>query len=274
MRVLEIENLGFSYEDGTVALRGLSLVLDEGEKVAVIGPNGAGKSTLLHLIAGFRMPFTGEVRVHGKRLDPRSAGAVRRDVGLLFQDPDDQLFMPTVEEDVAFGPVNLKLDDVEGRVAKAMRSAGVDEMAKRRPHRLSHGTKKRVAIAGILAMDPKVLLLDEPTSGLDPRSRAELISLLKGTKRTMLMATHDLDAVAEVADRVLILNISPVAEGRLGDIAGRGSVLEDAGLEPPQLTKVFKALEDKGFEVDRLPTTMDQAVAHLVRLLERQRRGE
>jgi len=274
VRALEIDNLAYSYEDGTVALKGLSLAVEEGEKVAVIGPNGAGKSTLLHLIAGFRMPFTGEVRVHGRMLDQQSAGAVRRDVGLLFQDPDDQLFMPTVEEDVAFGPVNLRLDDVEGRVAKAMRSAGVDAIAERRPHRLSHGMKKRVAIAGILAMDPKVLLLDEPTSGLDPRSRAELISLLKGMKKTMLMATHDLDAVAEVVDRVLVLNISPVAEGRLGELAGRGSVLEDAGLEPPQLTRVFKALEDKGFKVDHLPTTMDQAVAHLIRLLERQRRGE
>jgi cobalt/nickel transport system ATP-binding protein len=271
---LEIEKLTYSYEDGTVALKDVSLSLEDGERVAVIGPNGAGKSTLLHLIAGFRTPFTGDVRVHGRSLDPDSAKAVRRDIGLLFQDPDDQLFMPTVEEDVAFGPMNLGLDDVGGRVAKAMRGAGVESLAKRRPHRLSHGMKKRVAIAGILAMDPRVLLLDEPTSGLDPRSRADLVSLLKGTRKTMLMATHDLDAVAEVVDRVLVLNVSPMAEGRLGDLAAMGRVLEDAGLEPPQLTRLFMTLKDMGFEADNLPTTMDQAVAQTVRMLERERRKE
>ena len=272
MRPLEIESLGFSYEDGTVALDNVSLSLERGEKVAIVGPNGAGKSTLLHLIAGFRMPFTGKVLIDSQTLTESSADELRKMVGLLFQDPDDQIFMPTVEEDVAFGPRNLRLDDIDGRVSKGLRSAGVETLAKRKPHKLSYGMKKRVAIAGIMAMDPNILLLDEPTSGLDPRARSELIKLLKGMDRSMLIATHDLEAAAEIVDRAIVLNVGILMEGTMRDLVMSRDLLERAGLEIPPVSKLFSVLGSMGYSVDALPVSMDQAVAQLSKVIDREGR--
>jgi len=271
-----MKDLGFRYDDGTEAIKGLTLSVAEGERVAVVGPNGAGKSTLLHLIAGFRMPFSGGLTVMGKRLDKDSADELRRHMGLLFQDPDDQIFMPTVEEDIAFGPVNLGLEDISGRVARALRSTGTEHLAKRPPHRLSFGMRKRVAIAGMLAMDPDILLLDEPTSGLDPRSRSELITLLRGMKKTMVIATHDLEAVAELADRAVVLNVTPVAEGTTRQVVSDRVVLEGAGLEMPALPRLLSRLEEMGYAVESLPVTMEQALAEISRMVEREadRRGK
>ena len=272
MRPLEIESLGFSYEDGTVALENVSLSLERGEKVAIVGPNGAGKSTLLHLIAGFRMPFTGKVLIDSQTLTESSADELRKMVGLLFQDPDDQIFMPTVEEDVAFGPRNLRLDDIDGRVSRSLRSAGVETLAKRKPHKLSYGMKKRVAIAGVMAMDPNILLLDEPTSGLDPRARSELIKLLKGMDRSMLIATHDLEAAAEIVDRAVVLNVGILMEGTMRDLVMSRDVLERAGLEIPPVSKLFSVLGSMGYSVDALPVSMDQAVAQLSKVIDREGR--
>lgn len=272
MRPLEIESLGFSYEDGTVALDNVSLSLERGEKVAIVGPNGAGKSTLLHLIAGFRMPFTGKVLIDSQTLTESSADDLRKMVGLLFQDPDDQIFMPTVEEDVAFGPRNLRLDDIDGRVSKGLRSAGVETLAKRKPHKLSYGMKKRVAIAGIMAMDPNILLLDEPTSGLDPRARSELIKLLKGMDRSMLIATHDLEAAAEIVDRAVVLNVGILMEGTMRDLVMSRDLLERAGLEIPPVSRLFSVLGSMGYSVDALPVSMDQAVAQLSKVIDREGR--
>jgi len=272
VRPLEIESLGFSYEDGTVALENVSLSLERGEKVAIVGPNGAGKSTLLHLIAGFRMPFTGKVLIDSQTLTESSADDLRKMVGLLFQDPDDQIFMPTVEEDVAFGPRNLRLDDIDGRVSKGLRSAGVETLAKRKPHKLSYGMKKRVAIAGVMAMDPNILLLDEPTSGLDPRARSELIKLLKGMDRSMLIATHDLEAAAEIVDRAVVLNVGILMEGTMRDLVMSRDVLERAGLEIPPVSRLFSVLGSMGYSVDALPVSMDQAVAQLSKMIDREGR--
>lgn len=272
MRPLEIENLGFSYEDGTVALDNVSLSLERGEKVAIVGPNGAGKSTLLHLIAGFRMPFTGKVSIDSQTLTESSADDLRKMVGLLFQDPDDQIFMPTVEEDVAFGPRNLRLEDIDGRVSKGLRSAGVETLAKRKTHKLSYGMKKRVAIAGIMAMDPDILLLDEPTSGLDPKARSELIKLLKGMDRSMLIATHDLEAAAEIVDRAVVLNVGILMEGTMRELVMSRDLLERAGLEIPPVSKLFSVLGSMGYSVDALPVSMDQAVAQLSKVIDREGR--
>ena len=272
MRALEIENLGFSYEDGTVALDNVSLSLERGEKVAIVGPNGAGKSTLLHLIAGFRMPFTGNVLIDSQTLTESSADDLRKMVGLLFQDPDDQIFMPTVEEDVAFGPRNLRQDDIDGRVSKGLRSAGVETLAKRKTHKLSYGMKKRVAIAGIMAMDPNILLLDEPTSGLDPKARSELIKLLKGMDRSMLIATHDLEAAAEIVDRAVVLNVGILMEGTMRDLVMSRDLLERAGLEIPPVSKLFSVLGSMGYSVDALPVSMNQAVAQLSKVIDREGR--
>jgi cobalt/nickel transport system ATP-binding protein len=271
VKVLEVKTLSFTYEDGTPALKEIDLTIEEGEKVAVIGPNGAGKSTLLHLVAGFRTPFHGSVRVMEEGLDERTADQVRRHIGLLFQDPDDQIFMPTVEEDVAFGPVNLSLDRVEDRVARALRSTSIEDLAKRKPHRLSHGMKKRVAIAGVLAMEPSLLLLDEPTAGLDPHSRSSLIELLRNMSKTMLIATHDLEAAAEIVDRVVLLNGGVAFDGGLAELMTQDAVLEKAGLEPPQISKLFKRLRGMGYEANILPVTLDQGVAEAVRFADREK---
>ncbi len=253
-------------------MKDISFSIEDGEKVAVIGPNGAGKSTLLHLIAGFRMPFAGEVMISGKRLGPDDADPLRRNLGLLFQDPDDQIFMPTVEEDIAFGPRNLKLIDVDGRVAKGLQSTGIEHIAKRRPHRLSYGMKKRVALAGVLAMDPGLLLLDEPTSGLDPRSRKDLIELLKTMDRGMLIATHDIEAAAEIVDRVIVLDIEILMEGTVRDLVLAREIIERARLEAPPVSKLFSVLEAMGYKVDSLPVSMDQAVAELTKVIGREGR--
>lgn len=253
-------------------MRDISFSILDGEKVAVIGPNGAGKSTLLHLIAGFRMPFVGEVVISGKKLDPNDADILRRDLGLLFQDPDDQIFMPTVEEDVAFGPRNLKLDDIEGRVAKGLRSTGIEHLAKRRPQRLSYGMKKRVALAGVMAMEPRLLLLDEPTSGLDPRSRKDLVGLLKTMDRGMLIATHDIEAAAEIVDRAIVLDIEIMKEGTVRDLVLARETIERARLEAPPVSKLFGVLEAMGYKVDGLPVSMDQAVAELTKIIGREGR--
>ncbi len=272
MVVLDLRKLGYSYEDGTLALRDIDLSIEAGEKVAVLGPNGAGKSTLMHLLAGFRMPFKGEASVAGVKLTSSTADLVRSKIGFLFQDPDDQIFMPTVEEDVAFGPRNLKLENVEGRVKRGMDCVGVSALAKRAPHRLSYGMKKRVAIAGLLAMDPDILLLDEPTSGLDPRSRAEFVKLLKSMKKTMLIATHDLEAVSEIVDWAVVLNVEPVMKGTMRELMAAGDELRRAGLELPPLPMLFRAIEDKGYSVDGLPVTMDQAASELAKVVDREAR--
>jgi cobalt/nickel transport system ATP-binding protein len=268
VRPLEIDHLGFAYDDGTVALEDISFALEEGEKLAVVGPNGAGKSTLLHLVAGFRMPFSGDVIINGIPLKEPNADSLRRHVGLLFQDPDDQLFMPTVEEDVAFGPRNLGLDDIDSRVLKALRSCGIEHLATRRPHNLSFGMKKRAAIAGILSMEPDILLLDEPTSGLDPRSRSELVALLKRMDKTMMIATHDIEAAAEVAQKVIVLNTSVAMQGTMPELLRSKDILEHSGLEMPSISKLFAVLESMGYDVDSLPTSVDQATAQLTKVIE------
>jgi len=273
LKVLEISSLGYAYDDGTRALKAVELTMEDGEKVAVIGPNGAGKSTLIHLVAGFRMPFEGVVRVRGEKLNENSADSVRRLLGMLFQDPDDQIFMPTVEEDVAFGPMNLGQDNVEERVTRGLRSVGIEELRRRRPHRLSHGMKKRVAIAGVLAMDPAVLLLDEPTAGLDPESRASLIELLGGMKKTMLLATHDLEAAAEIADRVVLLNGEVLFNGTMAELVGRRELLERSGMRLPQLQQLFQRLIDMGYDIPTVPTSLDHAVAEAARALDRGKGG-
>lgn len=270
MKALEVRSLTYKYDDGTVALDDINLVVEKGEKVAIVGPNGAGKSTLLNLVAGFRMPFTGNVLIQGRQLSEGNADELRRDVGLVFQDPEDQIFMPTVEEDVAFGPRNLGLDDIDGRVKAALRSAGIEALAKRRPHKLSYGMKKRVAIAGILAMEPTILLLDEPTSGLDPKARSDLVKLLKQMDKTMLIATHDLDAAAEIVDRAMILNVRVVMDGSMMEIAMAKQLLHDAGLEPPAVTRLFDAIDGMGYPIESLPVSMDQAVAELTKVIDRE----
>ncbi len=233
--VVEIRDLWFTYPDGLQALKGVDLVIRPGEKVAVTGPNGAGKSTLfLHLNGILR--GDGYVRIQGMPVSEENLGRIRGLVGLVFQDPDDQLFSPTVFEDVAFGPLHMGLpeDEVRRRVGWALKQVGMDGQEGRMPHHLSLGQRKRVAIATVLSMDPAILVLDEPTSGLDPRTRRGLVGLLQELRRTLLIATHDMRLVRDVCERTVIMDEGRVvADGPTADILADVDLLERHGLERP-----------------------------------------
>lgn len=232
---LDIQDLHFSYPDGRKALRGVSLFINPGEKTALVGPNGSGKSTLLLHLNGI-LSGEGEVHVCGKELTDESLRQIRALVGLVFQDPDDQLFSQSVYEDVAFGPLymGLQKEGIAQKVRQALEDVGMAGSEKRVPHHLSEGEKKRVAIATVLSMDPEVLVLDEPTAGLDPRGRRELIQLLRGLPQTMLVATHDMRMVAELFERTVIIDGGQVVgDGPTAQILAEPHLLERHGLEAP-----------------------------------------
>jgi cobalt/nickel transport system ATP-binding protein len=232
---LEVRDLTFHYPDGTQALKGVGLTVEEGERLAVIGPNGAGKSTFFfHLNGTFR--GQGSIRVFGQELTDKTLYDIRRDVGLVFQDPNDQLFMPTVFEDVAFGPINLGLSETEvrDRVERALAQVGMQGSEALVPHHLSLGQRKKVAIACVLALEPKILVFDEPSSGLDPRSRRALIEFLKSLQKTILIATHDLDLVCDICSRAVIVDRGRIAyEGLIPQIFENEKILQAHGLEKP-----------------------------------------
>jgi len=211
--IVEVRDLAYSYPDGTPALRGVSFRITHGEAVAIVGANGAGKSTLLQHLNGILVPQAGTVRVGDFPLTRATLEEVRRTVGMVFQNPDDQLFMPTVEDDVAFGPLNLGLpaEEVGPRVAEALATVGASRLANRPPYRLSGGEKRAVAIATVLAMDPSILVMDEPSSNLDPRARRALIGLLASFRHTRIIATHDLDLVLDLCPRTIVLHEGAVA---------------------------------------------------------------
>jgi cobalt/nickel transport system ATP-binding protein len=249
---LELRGLSFHFEDGTPALEGISCHVAVGERVALVGPNGAGKSTLLLHLVGLlpeagRGHGEGDVILFGDRVGPHTAHAARRQVGILFQDPDDQLFCSTVREDVAFGPQQLGLRGaaLDGRVATALEKVGLGGFEDRAPHRLSGGEKKRVALAGVLACEPRILAFDEPTSGLDPRSRRQLIALLAGLDVTCVIATHDLALVAELCARTLVLDGGRlVAEGPTRTLLRDDARMRAHGLETPRDDLPARLLED------------------------------
>ena len=204
---VSIRELRFSYPDGTPALRGVSLEVHRGESVGLIGPNGAGKSTLLLHLNGILLG-EGEVRIMDTPVNEKNLIEVRRKVGFVFQNPDDQLFMPTVFDDVAFGPLNLGMSpsEIHTRVSLALEKVGLAHFEDRSPHHLSYGEKKRVALATVISMDPEILILDEPTGGLDPRGRRELIRLIAGLEGTKIIASHDLDMIRHLCRRVMFLS--------------------------------------------------------------------
>lgn len=206
--LVEARGLSYAYPDGTPAVREASFRLTHGESVALVGANGAGKSTLLLLLNGLLTPTAGEARIGEIPVTAGTRAQIHRTVGFVFQDADDQLFMPTVGEDVAFGPLNLGLApaEAERRALEALETVGASHLARRAPYRLSGGEKRAVAIAGVIAMLPSVLLLDEPSSGLDPAARRRLIGLLRSFRHTTVIATHDLDLVRDLCTRVLVMH--------------------------------------------------------------------
>ncbi|HKY84397.1 MAG TPA: ABC transporter ATP-binding protein [Anaerolineales bacterium] len=230
---LEVRNLHYTYPDGQAALRGVDLFVAPGEKVALVGPNGAGKSTLILHLNGI-LHGQGEVRVCSLPMEDVHLGRIRASVGVVFQDPDDQLFSPSVAEDVAFGPLYMGLaaDEVEKRVRSALAAVGMPGAGGRVSHHLSGGEKKRVAIASVLSMEPEILVLDEPTAGLDPRGRRGLIRLLAALPQTMLVSTHDLRMVAELFARTVVLDQGKVvADGPTADLMADAGLLAAHGLE-------------------------------------------
>jgi cobalt/nickel transport system ATP-binding protein len=233
---LEVKNLSFAYPDGHQALKGVSLALCPGEKAALVGPNGAGKSTLLVHFNGILDKQAGLIFIGGTELSQKTIARVRAMVGLVFQSPDDQLFSPTVFDDVAFGPIyqGLPPGEVRARVAEALRMVHMEEYIQRVSHHLSVGEKKRIAIATVLSMKPDVLVLDEPSSGLDPRARRALIELLDELPQTMIVATHDLPMVKELLPRTIIMDSGQiVADGPTEEILSNRALLEAHGLEIP-----------------------------------------
>lgn len=235
---IQITNLTYAYPDGTEALKGINLSIQATERVALVGANGSGKSTLLLHFNGLLAPQQGEVVVGDLPIVPENLKAVRNFVGLVFQNPDDQLFMPTVWEDVTFGPMNQGLQGaaLEARSVQAMQAVGIDpaDYGPRNANNLSGGEKKRVAIAGVLAMQPQVLVLDEPSAQLDPRSRRQLIQLLSGLPLTQLIATHDLDLALELCDRTVVLSRGQIVfDGATERIMSDPDLLEQHALERP-----------------------------------------
>lgn len=234
--VLQLDDVRFSYPDGTEVLKGLSLSVAKGETVAVLGPNGAGKTTLLLQLIRILHPASGSITVDGVHLTEETAREVRRRIGMVFQDPDDQLFMPTVREDVAFGPANFgrQGDELEEIVDRALEQVGMSGSKNRAPHHLSGGERRRVALATVLAMSPSLLVLDEPSSNLDPAGRRELAGVLSGLDTTLIMVTHDLPYALELCERTVIIDDGAVvADGNTADVLGDESLLAAHRLELP-----------------------------------------
>jgi cobalt/nickel transport system ATP-binding protein len=252
--IIETRDLSYSYGDGTLALKDVSISLEAGGKVALVGPNGAGKSTLMLMMNGILRPTSGEVLFSGRPLkyDAASLRAVRRAVGMVFQNSDDQLFAPTVFQDVAFGPTNLGLapEKVKRYVHFALQYVGLSGYERRPPHHLSGGEKKRVAIAGILAMEPEVMILDEPTSNLDPASSEEIMEMLDELNqggKTLIISTHDVDLAYRWADDVILMKDGGVARRGSGpEVFADANLIRDARLKPPMVLDIYQELASRG----------------------------
>lgn len=234
-KIIEIRNLNFSYQDDTKALENISMDVYESETIGIIGPNGAGKSTLLLHLNGL-LDGNGKVKIFDKTLSKENIALIRQKVGLVFQDPQDQLFMPTAYEDVAFGPENLGLpkEEIDRKVNFALEGVGLLDKKNHISYHLSLGEQKRLAIATVLSMSPEVLVLDEPNSNLDPASRRHLINLLKNLKVTKIIATHDMEMALDLCSRVILLDRGKIiSEGEARKILSNKSLLESHGLEIP-----------------------------------------
>jgi len=237
---LEVSGLAYAYPDGNQALYGVNLSINQGERVALLGPNGAGKTTLVLHLNGIIPTMQGQVRVAGELVDSKSAEiikSVRHKVGVVFQDPDDQLFMPTVGQDVAFGPYNsgLRGIELEKAVTEALELVGMSEFIDRPPHHLSFGQRRRVAVATVLAMKPEILVMDEPSSNLDPAARRELAEIITSLDVTLLMVTHDLPFAYELCQRAVILSAGVVAaDDEISSVLANKQLLNAHRLELPK----------------------------------------
>ncbi|GMK41638.1 hypothetical protein PCCS19_46950 [Paenibacillus sp. CCS19] len=265
---IEVREVTFHYGNRQ-ALNGMSFNIEQGAKVALMGPNGAGKSTLIALLNGLEQPSSGEVSLFGKRMSSGNAPLLRQRIGVVYQDPDDQIFSPTVGEDVAFGPRNLGLNEhaVHQRVTEALHAVGLDGFNGRSPFELSYGQKRRVAIAGVLAMKPDVIVLDEPMAFLDPKSRDQLQELLEtmhGNGLTIVVATHDVDFAAEWATDILMMKEGKLLASGTPDLLFDPELLSSADLHLPRLVRPFRLLQDQGHIQPRTVQDAAQAIWQLV----------
>ncbi len=267
--MLEAKHIVYKYEDGTRALNDVSITVEDNDMVALLGKNGAGKSTLFLHFNGIYKPDHGEILVDGKPIDYSKKGLldVRTKVGIVFQNPDDQLFAPTVQEDVAFGPLNMKLpkEEVERRVTESLKRVGMSGFERKPPHHLSGGQKKRVAIAGVLAMKPKIMVLDEPTSGLDPKGASHILQLLYELNKegiAIIISTHDVDLVPLYAKRLYVIKEGKIIkEGTPKEVFDDVTTIRGANLRLPRIAHLAEILEKNdaiNFDGD-YPLTISQA---------------
>ena len=273
--ILEVKDLIYKYPDGTEAIKGINFKVEEGEMISILGPNGAGKSTFFLHFNGIIEPTSGSVIIDGETLkyDKKSLLDARSKVGIVFQNPDDQLFAPTVFEDVAFGPMNMGLseEEVRERTTEAIKVVGMAGFEKKAPHHLSGGQKKRVAIAGILAMRPQIMVLDEPTSGLDPNGASDIMQLLYDLNEdgmTIIVSTHDVDLVPLYSDNIHVLRLGRIVKnGSCREVFSDKEIVQNSNLRLPWIAQLFEQLEenekmsigDKGY-----PLTVQQAYIDLL----------
>ncbi len=277
MELITLSSVSFAYPDGTRALSGINLSIDSGERVALLGANGAGKSTVLQMFNGLLTPAKGAVSFKGRPVEKTSLKDVRRRIGMVFQDPDDQLFSSTVRQEIAYGLINLGLakDRMEEAVSWALQAAELAGYEDRSPFNLSGGEKKRVALAGVLAMQPEVLVLDEPTAALDPLGSARIIKLLNAINRqlgiTIVFATHDVDAVPLLADRVYIMDKGEIKlSGSTREVFVRKDLIRAHNLRLPRVAHLAELLErEGGCRFPALPLTIGEARAELAKKIEK-----
>lgn len=270
---LSTENLSFTYPDGTQALKNINIEIEKGEKVAIIGPNGAGKSTLFSHFNGLTEPTSGCVKIEGKAIsfEKDELLKVRQKVGIVFQDPNDQLFAPTVKEDIAFGPMNLGLsyDEVEKRVEDALKMVGMENYEDKTPHHLSGGQQKRIAIAGIIAMKPELMILDEPTAGLDPDGVEKVLNIMNQLNKegmTLIISSHDIDMISKYADKIFVLYNGEIIEsGNKNKIFSDMELLKKAHLRTPITTEILYNLKESGLNVNTEKISVEDTCAEIIK---------
>lgn len=270
---LSTENLSFTYPDGTQALKNINIEIEKGEKVAIIGPNGAGKSTLFSHFNGLTEPTSGCVKIESKAIsfEKDELLKVRQKVGIVFQDPNDQLFAPTVKEDIAFGPMNLGLSygEVEKRVEDALKMVGMENYEDKTPHHLSGGQQKRIAIAGIIAMKPEIMILDEPTAGLDPDGVEKVLNIMNQLNKegmTLIISSHDIDMISKYADKIFILYNGEIIEsGNKNKIFSDMELLKKAHLRTPITTEILYNLKESGLNVNTEKISVKDTCAEIIK---------